>query len=215
LTVDIAHVLALQGDGSFAYAAKVGLGADAKGTAIAAGQESIARSALESTTPIVIDDWHDAPTQLYSPYLRAMGIRSTATVAVRSDPQVFGVIAIHSLLPGVAGGGQNSAFLDALASFLATAIDRLRHEAEIAALATLRGRLVAENLEAEERVRQRISEQLHDGALQDLLAARQDLVEAAGTTGDAATRDEMLVYAREGVERAVKLLREAVHALHP
>jgi two-component system, NarL family, sensor kinase len=28
-------------------------------------------------------------------------------------------------------------------------------------------------------------------------------------------RTEMLGYAREGVERAVKLLREAVHALHP
>jgi two-component system NarL family sensor kinase len=63
-------------------------------------------------------------------------------------------------------------------------------------------------------VRQRISETLHDGALQDLLAARQDLVEAAGA-GEAAAREEMLGFARQGVERAVKLLREAVHALHP
>jgi signal transduction histidine kinase len=215
LNADVAHVLALQGDGSFAYAAKLGLGEAEHGTAIPAGQKSIGREALERTGTVVVDDWHDMPEELYSPYLRSTGIRSTATVAVRSDPQPFGIIAIHSLAPGVAGAGQNPVFLDALASFLATAIERLRHEAEIAALATLRGRLVAENLEAEERVRQRISEQLHDGALQDLLAARQDLVEAAGATGDAATRAEMLDYAREGVERAVKLLREAVHALHP
>jgi signal transduction histidine kinase len=216
LDVDIAHVLALQGDGSFAYAAMLGLGDVQKGTAIPAGQPSIGRMALETDAPIVIDDWlgeHDYP---YSDFLRGMGIRSTATVSVRGDPQPFGIIALHSLTPGVAGAAQNSAFLSALASFLATAIERLRHEAEIAALATLRGRLVAENLEAEERVRQRISEQLHDGALQDLLAARQDLVEAAaGTFGDSTTREEMLGYAREGVERAVKLLREAVHALHP
>ena len=215
LGADIAHVLALQGDGSFAYAAKFGFGDVDTGTAIPSQQASIAREALAGPGPIVVDDWLDEPPELYSPFLRSMGIRSTATVAVRSDPQPFGVIAIHSFAPGVAGADQNASFLDALASFLATAIERLRHEAEIAALATLRGRLVAENLEAEERVRQRISEQLHDGALQDLLAARQDLVEAAGSTADATTRDEMLGYAREGVERAVKLLREAVHALHP
>src|SRR6201999_304088 len=107
---------------------------------------------------LIVDDWLAEPPTLYSPYLRRMGIRSTATVAVRNEPQPFGVIAIHSLAPGIAGADQNSAFLDALASFLATAIERLRHEAEIGALATLRGRLVAENLEAEERVRQRISE---------------------------------------------------------
>lgn len=215
LDVDIAHVLALQGDGSFAYAAMLGLGDVQRGTAIPADQPSIGRAALRTDAPIVVDDWLTEPVQPYSEYLRSMGIRSTATVAVQGDPQPFGILALHSLSPGVAGAAQNSAFLSALASFLATAIERLRHEAEIAALATLRGRLVAENLEAEERVRQRISEQLHDGALQDLLAARQDLVEAAGTTGDPTTRDEMLGYAREGVERAVKLLREAVHALHP
>jgi PAS domain S-box-containing protein len=215
LDADVAHVLALQGDGSFAYAAKLGLGDAGHGTAIPAGQPSIGRDALERSGTIVVDDWNAMPQELYSPFLRGMGIRSTATVAVRNDPQPFGILAVHSLTPGVAGAGPNPVFLDALASFLATAIERLRHEAEIAALATLRGRLVAENLEAEERVRQRISEQLHDGALQDLLAARQDLVEAAGSAADIATKDEMLGYAREGVERAVKLLREAVHALHP
>jgi PAS domain S-box-containing protein len=215
LDVDIAHVLALQGDGSFAYASMLGLGDVQRGTAIPAGQDSIGRTALESPEAILVEDWLDDSSHPYSDYLRGMGIRSTATIAVRGDPQPFGIIALHSLTPGVAGAALNSAFLSALASFLATAIERLRHEAEIAALATLRGRLVAENLEAEERVRQRISEQLHDGALQDLLAARQDLVEAGTTADDARTRDEMLGYAREGVERAVKLLREAVHALHP
>ena len=163
----------------------------------------------------MVNDWLDEPPCSYSPHLRTMGSAARRRSRSAATAQAFGVIAIHALAPGVAGAEQNAAFLDALASFLATAIERLRHEAEIAALATLRGRLVAENLEAEERVRQRISEQLHDGALQDLLAARQDLVEAAGTTADAGTREEMLGYAREGVERAVKLLREAVHALHP
>jgi two-component system NarL family sensor kinase len=135
-------------------------------------------------------------------------------VPIRGRDGPFGVLTTHAMAAGGTDATRNVAFLEALASFLATAIERLRHEAEIAALATMRGRLVAENLEAEERVRQRISEQLHDGALQDLLAARQDLVEASAASEPAA-RAEMLDYARGGVERAVKLLREAVHALHP
>jgi two-component system, NarL family, sensor kinase len=163
----------------------------------------------------VVPDWEDETRFPHAEPLRGMGVRCTAVLPVRGTDGPFGVLVTHAREPGIDDEAQSTAFLDALASFLATAVERLRHEAEIAALATLRGRLVAENLEAEERVRQRISEQLHDGALQDLLAARQDLVEAAATSADQRTREEMLGYAREGVERAVKLLREAVHALHP
>ncbi|WCB92679.1 hypothetical protein DSM104299_01377 [Baekduia alba] len=217
LGTDMASILALQGDGSFAFATSINYPGDPTGTAIPPGVPSTARDVLDSDRPVVIPDW-EAPEARNLPYakeLRERGVRCSAILPIRGRDGPFGILTTHASEPGVTDAGQNLAFLAALASFLATAIERLRHEAEIAALATLRGRLVAENLEAEERVRQRISEQLHDGALQDLLAARQDLVEAAATTGDAATRNEMLGYAREGVERAVKLLREAVHALHP
>src|SRR3954469_8756938 len=54
LDVDVAHVLALQGDGSLAYAAKLGLGDVSQGTAIAAGQDSIVREALENSGLIVV-----------------------------------------------------------------------------------------------------------------------------------------------------------------
>jgi PAS domain S-box-containing protein len=213
LGTDMANVLALQGDGSLAFAASIGFG-DVSGTAIGADADSIVRHALRADGPLIVHDWHEETRFPYSPQLREAGVRCTAVLPIRGRDGPFGVLTTHALRPGVASPEQNVAFLDALASFLATAIDRLRHEAEIAALATLRGRLVAENLEAEERVRQRISETLHDGALQDLLAARQDLVEAE-TAREATAREEMLGYAREGVERAVRLLREAVHALHP
>ena len=211
--IDVASILALQGDDSLAFAANLGTD-DVGGTAIPAGQDSIARRAMAEDAPQVVTDWSEETRFPFSPKLRSMGVRSTAVVPIRGREGAFGVLTTHSSRPGIAAGDETCVFLEALASFLATAIERLRHEAEIAALATLRGRLVAENLEAEERVRQRISEQLHDGALQDLLAARQDLVEASSATEPGA-RAEMLDYARGGVERAVKLLREAVHALHP
>jgi PAS domain S-box-containing protein len=213
LETDAANILALQGDGSLAFASSVGIpGAD--GTAIAAGQDSIARRALEADAPQVVPDWLTETRYPYSPQLQELGARCSAVVPIRGRDRPFGVLTTHAMVPSLDEHGRDPAFLQALASFLATAIERLRHEAEIGALATLRGRLVAENLEAEERVRQRISEQLHDGALQDLLAARQDLVEAAAA-GEDGPREEMLRYAREGVERAVRLLREAVQALHP
>jgi PAS domain S-box-containing protein len=214
LGTDLAEILALQGDGSLASASTRGLSDEAGGTAIRADEVSAAREALDQGRGIVVPDWQAESRYVYRDKLRELGVRCTATIPIRGRDGPFGVLTTHALVPGIDEPQENLAFMDALASFLATAIERMRHEAEIAALATLRGRLVADNLEAEERVRQRISEQLHDGVLQDLLAARQDLVEAAGSHENG-MREEMLGYAREGVERAVKLLREAVHALHP
>jgi PAS domain S-box-containing protein len=213
LDTDMANVLARQPDGSFAFAASRGF-PDAAGTAIAPEQDSIVRHALAADRPMLVADWLGEERFPYSPKLRRNGVRCTAVLPIRGNEGPFGVLTTHALQPGVTNAAHNFAFLEALGTFLATAIARLRHEAEVADLAALRGRLVAENLEAEERARRRISEELHDGALQDLLAARQDLVEAAGADGEE-TRAEMLTYAREGVERAVRRLRDAVHTLHP
>ena len=81
---------------------------------------------------------------------------------------------------------------------------------EVTRLANLRGRLVADALDAEDRARQRIAEALHDDVLQDLLSARQDLAEAL----EEAPRESVL-RAREGLVRATQMLREAVAELHP
>jgi PAS domain S-box-containing protein len=217
LETDMVAIVALQGDGSFALAAHHGFPPPYSdgGTVIAVDEDSIVRHALASDAALLVPDWANEDRYGCGEKLLAIGAHCTMALPIRGRDAPFGALLTAAFAPGVEDPANNVAFLDALGSFLATAIARARHEAEIAALATLRGRLVAENLEAEERVRQRISEQLHDGALQDLLAARQDLVEAAADSSDAKMRAEMLGYAREGVERAVKLLREAVHALHP
>ena len=81
-----------------------------------------------------------------------------------------------------------------------------RREREIATLATSRGRLVAQALDAEDRARRRLAESLHDEALQNLLAARQ-LLDA----GD----PESAALAREGLDEGVTQIRQAVFDLHP
>jgi len=78
-------------------------------------------------------------------------------------------------------------------------LDELRSE-----LATL----VAQVLEAEERERARVAQALHDDALQSLLAAHQDLIEAAPGRAQ-------VTRAHEIMGGAIERVRDAVTALHP
>ena len=86
---------------------------------------------------------------------------------------------------------------------------RLRAEvAELRAeLATCR-RLVTQVMEAEDEGRRRIAQLIHDDALQTLLAANQELIEAA--PGRAQVQR-----AHEVVAGTIERLREAMMALHP
>jgi two-component system NarL family sensor kinase len=77
-----------------------------------------------------------------------------------------------------------------------------RRLASIAELTASRSLLLADVMTAEERERRRIAEALHDGALQTVLAAKQDLREAIRGNGDAS-----------GVERASELLVDVSHDL--
>jgi two-component system NarL family sensor kinase len=63
-------------------------------------------------------------------------------------------------------------------------------------------------MEAEDRARLRIAELIHDDALQSLLAANQDLIEAAPGR-------EQVTRAHEVVSGTIAQLREAMVALHP
>lgn len=83
-----------------------------------------------------------------------------------------------------------------------------RQGAELKRLAEERRRLALEAVATEEETRRRIAEDLHDGALQTLLAAKQDLLEAsAGRAG--------VMMALMGVDDGIAGLRRAVGMLHP
>jgi hypothetical protein len=63
-----------------------------------------------------------------------------------------------------------------------------RRESAVRLLSAQRQRLVAEALTAEERERKQVAQDLHDGAIQNLLAARHDLDLAAGAAPDGHAR---------------------------
>ncbi|HYU61663.1 MAG TPA: PAS domain S-box protein [Solirubrobacterales bacterium] len=87
-----------------------------------------------------------------------------------------------------------------------------RRAREVQELADQRARLVLELMSAEERERRRISQALHDDALQNLLAAKQDLIDAR-RNGE---RDvEAIGRAEESIGRTIEQLRDTALELHP
>ncbi len=84
-----------------------------------------------------------------------------------------------------------------------------RRRTRILELAAARGRLVAQAVDAEENARRRISDDLHDNAIQNVLTARQDLAEARA--GD----EHALERAEEALNLALEQLRSSVRELHP
>jgi two-component system NarL family sensor kinase len=71
-----------------------------------------------------------------------------------------------------------------------------------------RRQFVAQMMDAEDSARRRIAQLIHDDALQSLLAANQELIEAApGRAG--------VTRAQEVVSRSIADLREALLSLHP
>jgi two-component system, LuxR family, sensor kinase FixL len=111
-------------------------------------------------------------------------------------------------------GGSRPVF----AGYVRDITDRDRHQQElsqrtrqVARLAEERGRLVAQALEAEDRERRRISQALHDDALQTLLSVDQDV---ADVMKGSASQD-VLTRVREGLASAIRQLRDTALELHP
>jgi len=81
----------------------------------------------------------------------------------------------------------------------------------VAGLSALREELLVQTMTASDAEQRRISESVHDGPLQDILVARQELVEL-----DAAfPGDERVGRARAGLQSASEQLRQAIFELHP
>lgn len=87
------------------------------------------------------------------------------------------------------------------AAITALSFTLARRRARVLALLEVRRRLIAESMRADERHNRELSEQLHDGPLQNLLAARLDLDELRESP------------TAEGFERLDSALRETVGAL--
>lgn len=96
------------------------------------------------------------------------------------------------------------------AAFLVVRIEE-RHTRSVAGLSALREELLAQTMNASDEAARRISEFIHDGPLQDILAVRQELVELDAAFGG----DERVDRALGGLQLASERLRQATFELHP
>ncbi|WP_077087723.1 sensor histidine kinase [Mycobacterium rhizamassiliense] len=95
-------------------------------------------------------------------------------------------------------------------AYMAVRIEE-RHTRSIAGLSALREELLAQTMTASDVLQRRISESIHDGPLQDVLAVRQELVELK----HAFPGDERVERALAGLQTASQSLRQATFELHP
>jgi two-component system NarL family sensor kinase len=95
-------------------------------------------------------------------------------------------------------------------AYMAVRIEE-RHTRSIAGLSALREELLAQTMTASDVLQRRISESIHDGPLQDVLAVRQELVELK----HAFPGDERIERALAGLQTASQSLRQATFELHP
>ena len=172
------------------------------------GKGSQSGSTLRSGLPTIVSDWRTERRFEQSTLMKALGMNSSITVIVGDRSHPFGVLGAAARDARSFDSGDIN-FMQAVANVLADAIARTHTEARLARHAQERRRLVAQALEAEDTTRRRISEALHDEAVQNLLAARQDLEDARA--GDPASLDRL----EEAIDRTLKQLRESVADLHP
>ena len=166
--------------------------------------------ALTTREPVVVADLLDEEHLGHSTLERAAGARSVVIVAIDGPPGPFGVIGAMSARPHHFHD-DDAAFLTAVANVLADAVERCAAQEQIAEISAIRGRLVAQAIDAEDRARRTISEALHDGALQELIAVRNELFGMTGRGGD----DAALEAAQLRLAEILAHLREVMSALHP
>jgi len=179
-------------------------------TATAIEPGGVVDRALARREPVVVADLLADPEIKISALERQGGARSVAVVVIDGHTRPFGVLGAMSERPDHFNE-DDAAFLSAIANVLADAVERREAEAEIAEISAARGRLVAQAIDAEDGARRTISEALHDGALQELLAVRNELYAMTGRGGD----DAAIEAAQERLTAIVVRLREVMSALHP
>jgi two-component system, NarL family, sensor kinase len=149
------------------------------------------------------------------------------SVAFRFRPRLTAISAVVStvayVLESVAhpaadlrGGGQTIALHAAFIALVGVACIALsevlrRRTQRVIDLLGTRQRLLADALNAGDRERQALAESIHDHAIQDLLAARQELELARVGNGS----DDELARVSEQLLTGVRSLREAVQEIHP
>ena len=159
----------------------------------------------DSAVPAIFYIWPIAMALMLPP--RPVLACAAASITAYSLASIPSIVDDTDELRAVAVAELTLAWIGLVTYLVADAFDR--RQPRIARLSEARRSLLADALSAEDRARRRLSQSLHDEALQTLLAAGQDL--DAGLAGDRS----QLERGREELRGAVRGLRETIRGLHP
>jgi signal transduction histidine kinase len=202
---------AIEGDRLVARALSGGAETHLDADEIVLGPDTLAAHSLREGRAVIVSDWAQE-TEIPRPLPAARShLGSSAAVPIGPPEARVGVLTAHALEPGRIGEADAS-FMASVATIIASAAARLAVEQQLAAHSAARGRLVAHALDAEDRARRGISEALHDGPLQDLLALGHEVARLEATTDHERHHLERV---RRGISSAVRQIREVMLDLHP
>ncbi|MCZ7456295.1 sensor histidine kinase [Streptomyces sp. WMMC940] len=147
------------------------------------------------------------------PVLAAFQTSPWVTAAMTGASALAYLLAVQGVGTG-AGWGRTALLVLSLLLLgaVCTALTRVQRDrvSSVGVLLERSRELLGQAMNAEERERRNLAEALHDEALQDVLAARQDLDEARG-----ADRREALERADRALGEAARRMRSVVRELHP
>ena len=171
LGVWAAAVLELTGDGSdVEIVAGTGPMEGGVGARRPAGDATAAGYTLMTEAPLISDDLENETRFRVLDEARREGIRSLLCVKMAGTPAPYGVLAVYST-EGRAFTEDEVDYLQATANMLATAVERDRAQAALAASEAQRQRVLGELLRSADAERARIATELHDDTIQVMTAA--------------------------------------------
>jgi PAS domain S-box-containing protein len=207
LTADGAEVEIVAGTGPMAH----GVGARRP-----AGDATAAGYTLMTEAPLISGDLERETRFRVLEEAREVGMRSLICVKIAGTPAPYGVLAVYST--DVRAFTEDEVdYLQATANILATAVERDRTQAALAASEAQRQRVLGELLRSADAERARIATELHDDTIQVMTAAlfALDRQIAAHRRGDVAAAEEAAGTLRTTLAEAVERTRRLTFELRP
>jgi two-component system CheB/CheR fusion protein len=180
---------------------------------------------LQTHTPVVVANWTTEKKATPLAHITNQGITSTAYVAIPGSPQPYGLLGVHSRLQRSFTQNEVS-FLQSVANLLAEAIGHQQVDSQLKSLnETLEQRvwqrtqqvqqLASELLFAEQGVRQRVAQVLHDDLQQLIFAIQIHVQVLAKELNTEPAFQEQLQQLESMVDDALSLTRNLSQDLSP
>lgn len=164
-------------------------------------EESISGQVMRTRRPLLVPD-ATADPRASEPVVRVGGIGPALFVPLAGRDEVVGTLLVANLSGGRTFTEEDLTVVELFAGQAAVALEHGRFRKELERLAILEDR-------------ERIAQELHDGVVQSLFSVGMSLQAADATADNPEAVRERVAGAVEGIDRAIRDLRNYIFALRP